>query len=74
MNALIGERFLKWFIGRRLSLDTDNPAGEVLSFPENTEEKPAEQVCPTVECLPEDEATPENNKEGETNQIQNAHD
>jgi hypothetical protein len=66
MNALIGDRFLKRFFGRRLPLQTDNPAFEALNSPENAAEKPAEQGCPTGKGLPMEEATPENKQEGET--------
>jgi hypothetical protein len=74
MNALIGDRFLKQFFGHRMPRHTANPTGEVLTLLENTTEKPAEQGCPTGEGQLIEKATPENNKAGEINQDQNAHD
>jgi hypothetical protein len=67
MNALIGDRFLKRFIGRRRRLPgyTADPVGEALTSPEPTAEKPAEAGCPTVEDLPKGEATPEAKQEVE---------
>jgi hypothetical protein len=74
MNALLGDRFLKRFIGRRLPRNTANPVGEALTLPEYTAEKPAEQGYLTGDGLSKEEAKPENKQEGETNQIQNVHD
>ena len=74
MNALLGDRFLKRFIGRRQPRRTTNPVGEALTLPEDTAEKPAEQGCLTGDSLSKEEAKPENKQEGETNQIQNARD
>jgi hypothetical protein len=65
MNALIGDRFLKRFIGRRLPRHTDNPIGGALTLPEYAAEKPAEQGCPTGEGLPKEEAKPKNKQEGD---------
>jgi hypothetical protein len=73
MNALIGDRFLKRFIGRRLPRHTDNPIGESLTLPEYTAEKPTEQDCPPSEDLPNEKETLEIKKTGDINQIQNTH-
>jgi hypothetical protein len=67
MNALIGDRFLKFFIGRRLPRQMTDAAGEALTLPEYTAEKPAEQACPTGKGQPEEETNLENKQEGETN-------
>lgn len=68
MQSLIGDRFLKRFLGNRTHRHRANPAGEALTLPEYAAKKPAEPGCPPREGLPEKEATLENNKTGETNQ------
>ena len=73
MNSLIGDRFLKRFIGRRLPRNTANPVGETLISPEPTAEKPAEQDYPPSKDLPNEEETLEIKKTGEINQNQNTH-
>ena len=69
MNALIGDRFLKRFLGHRLNRHSAGPAGEAQTQPDPTAEKPAEPDCPPTEDLPKKEAIPGNNEIRETNQI-----
>lgn len=73
MNDLIGDRFLKRFIGRRLPRQTENPAGEEKYLPENSAAKTAEPEHPPREDLPKKAGSLENKVVGETNQIQNTH-
>ena len=68
MNPLIGDRFLKRFIGRRLLRPTANPAGEILILREYTPEKPVEQDYPPSEDLPKKQSPLGNEKSGEINQ------
>jgi hypothetical protein len=72
MNALIGDRFLKQFFGRRLSRQMANPAGESPNLLENTAETPAGQGCPTGEGKLKEKAMSENDEAGEIDQVQNA--
>ena len=60
MNALIGDRFLKQFFGRRMPRHSANPPGETLTLLEYPAEKPAEQGCPNGEGQLIEKATPEN--------------
>lgn len=77
MNSLIGERFLKRFLGNRDHRHKANPDGKEQSMQENdgdslSIESTAEPDCQTREDLPEKEAVLEI-KTGESKQNQNAH-
>jgi hypothetical protein len=65
MHSLIGDRFLKRFLGYRSHQHRANPAGEEKPLPENAAAKTAEPGYPLKEDLPRIEATLEKNKTGD---------
>jgi len=75
MHGLIGDRFLKRFLGSRLHRSKDKLADEAATLPENEgkhppEENPAEPSCLPREDLPNKEARQEIKKTGEINKYE----
>jgi hypothetical protein len=69
MQSLIGDRFLKRFLGSRFHRRRVNPASEAITLPANETDNPDEPGYTTRGNPPDTDATLENEQTGEVNQL-----